>query len=685
MKRIRLAGLPLVFTLSLVAAVMVVKHRRLSPENLTYTPVGPEVDAKAVVAKMFETNRPWLDTPPIWASYKLRRKLRRISLENVYRLRSLRRGFESQQSTEGPFTARWRTSEDLRVGAAIWTPLQGMFKNPNNYTVRAIGTTQWRGRRVLALEVNFFQPLGCEMGMGAGSFHYSYARFPAQAARILVEPESDLPLFIGTSAQGGFSAGQPYASSWEFDPDFLRHFRLETGANEPRYAAALQGRAVSRLVRSTAGLEQPLPDLTQDTADEAQDSTRPRVVSVFPPDGTTGIAPVTELRVRFDRPMEPLSLRLTWDCGGFTNCDFPKYDAERYEFSIPVCLSPGTLHQIVVNEPWLMPGMSIAEVRKRTPQEGFRSAERRLGCVFAWRFFTQKPAEAGAGALTSLSSEEPSSSDETSRVGASKAAFDEPMLSPEQPTSQLLDLLAAMKRERLQIIALSERVQELSQTRKGGWFVALSSTGSTFKWQSPQRCFGDVSDIMGCTTFRIGGDAEHCWMEYVNEAKETVEVCPSNEVGRWELSFCDPFDLTGKTPEEAVSSLGLEYNGLIRRRDEQWHLIESSSSRQSGSAQAGGLRTQWRIDPRTYLLAEILTGDRDRLSRTRFLYDSINQPLPTGAFAVPRPKGASIQPADALDATYTNRFISGSDGSDGRMSLRLGKFGPGRTSSSGLN
>jgi hypothetical protein len=910
MKRIRLAGLALVVTLSLVTIVVAGKQRRLSPERLTYTPVGPEVDAKAMVARIFETNRPWLETQPIWASYKLRRKWRRISLDNG--LRSVRHPFESQQSMEGPFTARWRAPDDLRVGAAIWTPLQGMFKDRSNYTVRALGTTQWRGRRVLALEVDFFQPLRCEMGMGAGGLHYSYATSPAQAARLLVEPESALPLFIGTSAQGGFSADQPYANSWEFDPDFLRlrggrvpravkwtmqdtwdedlefqvtplqtwmfrrgsahggggkndrwsrwsqqvelfglqldqlrpgdllqqystgsaagaastrptshwelkpndlfllsrfqfevgrdlqlelgeshlgvghdangalfavivpleggrlireatnvepvahvflrfhpqsvrdlfppetvsadatnvlaaelcgianlkwasawradtnaglsdstqyiidvdtqqglrrYFRLERGANEPQYITALEERAVSRLVSSTAGLERPLADFAQDTIDEARDSTRPRVVSVFPPNGAAGIAPATVLRVRFDRPMEPLSLKLTWDCGGFTNCDFPKYDAERYEFSIPLRLEAGTLHQIVVNEPWSMPGMTIAEVRKRTPQEGFRSAQRRLGCVFAWRFFTQKPAEAGAGTVSTLLSEARPASDEATIEGMLKDPFHGSVVSPEQGGSQLLDLLEAMKRERLQLTALSERVQELSQGRKDGRFVALNSTGSSFKWQSPQRCFGDVSDIMGCPVFRVGADAQHCWMEDVNEAREKVEFCPAKEMGRWELSFCDPFGLTGRTPAEALGLLGLEYGGLIRRGDEQWHLIETSSSQQSGAGGGtAGNRTQWRIDPRSYLLAEILTADRDRLSRTRFFYDSINQPLPTAAFALPRPKGALIQPADALDAAYTNRFIRVSDGSDGRMSLGLGKFGPRGTSvSGGLN
>jgi hypothetical protein len=460
-----------------------------------------------------------------------------------------------------------------------------------------------------------------------------------------------------------------------------RYFRLETGANEARYVAALEERAVSRLVSSTAGLEKPLPDLTQDSTDEAQDSTRPRVVSVFPPDGAAGVAPATELRVRFDRPMEPLSLKLTWDCGGFTDCDFPKYDAEQYEFTIPLRLAAGTLHQIVVNEPWLMPGMRIAEVRKRTPQEGFRSAERRLGCVFVWRFFTQKPVQAGAGATSSLSS------DEASLEAVPAKQFDEPVVSPERAASQLLDLLKAMKRERLQLTALSERVQELSQSRKGGWFVALNSTGSSFRWQRPHHCFGDVSDIMGCPVFRIGADAQHCWMDDVNEARERVEFFPAKEVGRWELKFCDPFGIIGRTPAEVVGSLGLEYGGLIRRGNEQWHLIETSSARQlSVGGGTVGNRTQWRIDPRTCLLAEILTADRDRLCRTRFLYDSINQALPAAAFVVPRPKGASIQPADALDATYTNRFIRVSDGSDGRMSLGLGKFGSRGTSvSGGLN
>src|SRR5579859_6768951 len=123
--------------------------------------------------------------------------------------------------------------------------------------------------------------------------------------------------------------------------------------------------------------------------------------------------------------MDPLSLMLTWDCGGFADCDFPKYDAEHYEFTVPLRLAAGTLHQIVANEAWLMPGMRIDEVRKRTPQQGFRSAERRLGCVFAWRFFTQKSTQASAGTSSTLLNEAPTSGDEASIEAMLKGQFDE--------------------------------------------------------------------------------------------------------------------------------------------------------------------------------------------------------------------------------------------------------------------
>jgi len=73
------------------------------------------------------------------------------------------------------------------------------------------------------------------------------------------------------------------------------------------------------------------------------------------------------------------------------------------------------------------------------------------------------------------------------------------------------------------------------------------------------------------------------------------------------------------------------------------------------------------------------------VSRTRFLYDAVNKPLPAGDFAVPKLEGLSPTPPEPLDEDYTKRFINLRDGSDGRMSVRWGKEGPRGTSSSGLN
>ena len=99
--------------------------------------------------------------------------------------------------------------------------------------------------------------------------------------------------------------------------------------------------------RSTADL----PDHSQGVKEEAQDSSRPKVVSISPTNDATGIGTITELHVRFDQPMDPLSLKLDWESGGFLDCEFPKYDPKKYEFTIPVQLSPGVLQQIVVNKP----------------------------------------------------------------------------------------------------------------------------------------------------------------------------------------------------------------------------------------------------------------------------------------------------------------------------------------------
>jgi hypothetical protein len=98
-----------------------------------------------------------------------------------------------------------------------------------------------------------------------------------------------------------------------------------------------------------------------------------------------------------------------------------------------------------------------------------------------------------------------------------------------------------------------------------------------------------------------------------------------------------------------------------------------------------GTLIQWQIDAKTARPAEVRQSSNGFLMRTRFLYDAVNQPLPAKDFALPKVEGVSPAPPEPLDADYTNRFVNLRDGSDGRMSVRWGKQGPKRRSSSGLN
>jgi hypothetical protein len=251
---------------------------------------------------------------------------------------------------------------------------------------------------------------------------------------------------------------------------------------------------------------------------------------------------------------------------------------------------------------------------------------------------------------------------------------------------RLLDLLKIMKQKRTQLTSLAERVQDLTLDQKDGLFYELRSQSATFKWQKPDQYCGDVTDIMSmCTDFRIGSDGQRWWWHNESARWTNFIVCPVEEMHKLNVSICDPFDLTHETPTAAATKLGLNYAGVCKvgiagcLQVEAWQVVRLSKSAPFGSL------IQWWIDPRNYRPAQITLFGSGYVSRSRFLYDSVNEPLPVGDFAVPKLEGLSPVPPEPLDANYTNRYINLRDGSDGRMSLRWGKKGPKGASSSGLN
>src|SRR6202012_3734363 len=117
-----------------------------------------------------------------------------------------------------------------------------------------------------------------------------------------------------------------------------------------------------------------LPNHDKAVKEEAGDTSRPRVVSVTPANDAPELNTTTELHVRFDRPMDPLSLKMSWEASGFLNCEFPKYDSEKYEFTISVHLAPDALQKIVINKPFGTDD-KLGEKRKEFPRDGFQSID----------------------------------------------------------------------------------------------------------------------------------------------------------------------------------------------------------------------------------------------------------------------------------------------------------------------
>jgi C-terminal processing protease CtpA/Prc len=515
--------------------------------------------------------------------------------------------------------------------------------------------------------------------------------------------------------------------------------------------------------RSTADL----PDHSRSVKKESRDSSRPKVVSVTPTNGAPAVGSITELHVRFDRQMDPLSLKLNWEAGGFLDCEFPMYNSNKYEFTIPIHLAPGMLQQIVVNNP-LGSEENLNEERKQFPRDGFQSVDHHLAGLFVWRFHTQAtpapsstpppqvttispalgsrvpfrtfleiqfdqpmtpPVEAFPYLLSGPGTKDPKM---ISRVQYEAAAhtFRIPLLLPpdekveftltgfrsaagvpakpimfqyqvsdEELTKadrekieagtrepRLLDLLETMKQKRMQLTSIGERVQNLMLFQKDGLFYELQSGSATFKWQKPDQYYGDVTDIMPmCTDFRIGSDGQRWWWHEESANLTNFVVCPVEEMHELNISICDPFDLTHETLTVAALELGLNYVGVSNAGVTDNPLLEAwKVDRIPGITPLGSL-IQWRIDPQNYRPAEITMFTSGLVLRMRFLYDRVNELLPTGDFAVPKLEGLSPAAPETLHKGYTNRFVNLRDGSNGRMSVRWGQKGFQRTYSDGLN
>lgn len=189
---------------------------------------------------------------------------------------------------------------------------------------------------------------------------------------------------------------------------------------------------------------------------------------------------------------------------------------------------------------------------------------------------------------------------------------------------------------------------------------------------------------MSTPEFRVGSDGTNWWWHYHSEKTNRLEMVPESEM-RADVSICDPFGLTDRSPEETVETLQLKYHGLRKRGEKEAHLVDRwEATRFAELSFASGRKMAWWIDAGTLLPVEIEVFGDGHVARSRFIYDGVKAALPEETFQPVIP-GLTPQAAGPLEEGYTNRFVNVRDGSDGNMSVRWGKEGPKGSRSSGLN
>lgn len=152
---------------------------------------------------------------------------------------------------------------------------------------------------------------------------------------------------------------------------------------------------------------------------------RPRLLRVQPADGATDVEPETELRFRFDRPMDPDAAMIGWDYrgqAGFRLRGPLRYDPASHEFTLPVRLTPGQRHVLMMN--------GEGTFRKEA-YEGFRAAVGPGAAPVRWSFTTAGAKPAAGGPAPRVVSVSPAPDAEVALMTPVEITFDRPM----DPTS----------------------------------------------------------------------------------------------------------------------------------------------------------------------------------------------------------------------------------------------------------
>jgi len=148
---------------------------------------------------------------------------------------------------------------------------------------------------------------------------------------------------------------------------------------------------------------------------------RPKVVDVHPANGAAEVVPDTDIRIRFDRPMDPTLAVLEWDFRGQAGYRLRgpmRYEPVAHEFTLPVRLTPGRKHALTLNR---------EDFRHVKSFEGFSTADGLVAVPFRWSFTTAQPKSTAGGRAPRAVSVSPPPDTEVALITPVEVTFDRPM------------------------------------------------------------------------------------------------------------------------------------------------------------------------------------------------------------------------------------------------------------------
>jgi hypothetical protein len=421
----------------------------------------------------------------------------------------------------------------------------------------------------------------------------------------------------------------PKPDSFTDDRDELLSMALEQLHKEPLPTKAIEGPTIQAIRER----------------EEAKRSYKPKVVSIEPSEGTPNVAPDTELRVRFDKPMHPSTLQLEWKDGGFHECGQIRYDETKYEFTIPIHLETGRQHRIVIN-PDPEPGT----------QKGFQSIYRTGAESLTWAFSTLDDTQ--------------KKSDECSSV--SEGCSD---------SSKSRSVIERFNKKRRSMWAFAETVKTQKYGRPGlHGYQCLRAYTTRFALNGEREICADIGEMTGMPLVVFSeGNMNHIGGYYrKNRDVEEIVFCHYEEITDRNIVVADPFSAQSMDVDSTIRQLCLQHGGQEIIDGKHCDTICSRMDDATSGKSELPVR-QWWIDRQSHLLTKMVDSQDDGSKVIcRFSYDHINEALNFLSYT----PDVSYQwvcenkkMADPLEDGYDGRSIEVCDGTRGNVSAAWGKYG----------